>query len=90
MIVRVHVFIEGNVQGVTFRWSTLTNAKKRQVTGWVRNLSDGRVEAIFEGEQDMVDEMIGFCRKGPSGAKVTRVQVIRGEVIENHKRFEIR
>lgn len=89
MIVRAHIFIEGKVQGVSFRWVTLTKARSRYVNGWVRNLSDGRVEAIFEGEQKMVEEMIDFCRKGPSGARVTGVQVIRGEYVENHKSFEI-
>jgi len=89
MIFRVHVFISGTVQGVSFRWETLTKARNGNVNGWIRNLSDGRVEAVFEGEETMVKAMIDFCRQGPSGARVNRVQVIYGEPMENFKTFEI-
>ena len=89
MVFRVHVFITGNVQGVSFRWATLTKARNRHVNGWIRNIYDGRVEAIFEGEQRMVEAMIDFCRSGSSGARVTGVQVIHGELVENYKSFEI-
>ncbi len=79
--VRVHVFISGLVQGVFFRWNTKRNADKLQLSGWVRNLPDGRVEAIFEGERENVEKMIEWCKKGPSGAIVEKVEI----VYENYK-----
>ena len=75
MKVRAHVFISGKVQGVFFRYATLEEAKARGVCGWVRNLPDKRVEAVFEGEKEAVEEMIAFCHRGPPAAKVTKVEV---------------
>ena len=72
---RVHVFVSGRVQGVFFRSETQHEAKRRNVSGWVQNLPDGRVEATFEGEKDDVERLIEFCRRGPSGARVTRIEV---------------
>lgn len=74
--VRAHVFVSGRVQGVFFRYETRRHARRVGVTGWVRNLPDGRVEAIFEGEKEAVDYMIEFCRRGPPAAKVEKVEVI--------------
>ncbi len=73
--VRAHVFITGRVQGVFFRYKTRNEAKKHDVTGWVRNLSDGRVEAVFEGNKEDVGKLIDFAGKGPSGAKVLDLNV---------------
>jgi len=73
--VRAHVFVSGRVQGVFFRSETQHEANRRNVSGWVRNLPDRRVEAVFEGEKDDVEMLIEFCRRGPPGARVTRVQV---------------
>jgi len=73
--VRAHVLISGIVQGVFFRHNTRKQAEKHGVYGWVRNLYDGRVEAIFEGEKENVEKVIEFCRRGPPGAEVTSVQV---------------
>lgn len=70
MKARAHVLVSGFVQGVFFRFETVKRARHRRVTGWVRNLPDGRVEAVFEGEKNDVDEMISFCRRGPPGAIV--------------------
>lgn len=75
MKVRAHVFVSGRVQGVFFRSETQYEANKRNILGWVRNTSDGRVEAVFEGEKKDVEKLIDFCRRGPPGAKVTRVNV---------------
>jgi len=75
MKVRAHVLISGIVQGVFFRHYTKKQAEKCGVYGSVRNLYDGRVEAVFEGEKENVDEVIEFCRRGPPGAEVTSVQV---------------
>jgi len=79
---RVHVFVEGKVQGVFFRATTRDNAVKRDIGGWVKNLPDGRVEAVFEGDEEMVDEMIDFCWEGPERAEVTNVEV-RSEQYKN-------
>ncbi|MFP4115966.1 MAG: acylphosphatase [Candidatus Aenigmatarchaeota archaeon] len=79
MTVRAHVFISGRVQGVTFRASTRRKAEELGVSGWVKNLSDGRVEAVFEGEKETVEEIVEWCHKGPSLAKVDGVEVGREE-----------
>ncbi len=75
MRVRARVVISGFVQGVFFRYRTREMARRQNVTGWVRNLRDGRVEAVFEGEKKNVEAMLAFCYKGPSGAMVRDVEV---------------
>ena len=70
---RVHVLIRGRVQGVFFRDATSEEAARHHVTGWVRNLPDGRVEAVFEGDAEDVEALIAFCHCGPQAAKVTGV-----------------
>ena len=72
---RVHVFVTGMVQGVFFRAETAKLAQRLGLTGWVRNLDDGRVEAVFEGEKKDVDEAVEFCKHGPSGAQVEAIEV---------------
>jgi acylphosphatase len=73
--VRAHVYISGKVQGVFFRAHTEEKAWKLDIKGWVRNLRDGRVEAIFEGEKEKVEEMIRWCNRGPPYSKVDKVDV---------------
>ena len=73
--VRAHVWIAGRVQGVAFRAYTVDEASVRGVTGWVGNIPDGRVEAVFEGERAVVEAMIAWCRKGPPAARVSSVEV---------------
>lgn len=75
MKARARVYISGYVQGVFFRSRTQELAQRLGVGGWARNLCDGRVEAVFEGEREQVEEMVKFCRTGPSGARVTDVKV---------------
>ncbi|MFA5323565.1 MAG: acylphosphatase [Smithella sp.] len=70
---RVHVYISGRVQGVCFRAIAQQKAKGFNLTGWVRNMSDGRVEAVFEGEDDNVDKMLNWCHVGPPAAQVEKV-----------------
>ena len=72
---RVHIFIEGRVQGVGFRHYTKKNARANNLGGWVRNLSDGRVEAVFEGEEEELKNMIKACRQGPPSARVRDIDV---------------
>ena len=90
MRARAHVFISGRVQGVFFRSETRYEAKKHGVTGWVRNLPDDRVEAVFEGEQENVKKLLEFCRRGPSGAKVTNADVNWETYSGEFRDFEIR
>jgi acylphosphatase len=72
---RAHVVISGFVQGVSFRWYATQHARSRSVGGWVRNTDDGRVEAVFEGNQDAVQAMVDWCHVGPRSARVTDVTV---------------
>jgi acylphosphatase len=72
---RVHVVVQGFVQGVGFRFAIERAAQSRGVAGWVRNCPDGTVEAVFEGERDDVEALVDFCRHGPRGAVVERAYV---------------
>jgi acylphosphatase len=71
--VRVRVVVEGRVQGVYFRAHTQDMASLLDLKGWVRNRPDGSVEAVFEGDKDKVEQVIEWCRRGPTHAKVTKV-----------------
>jgi len=75
MDIRAHVFISGRVQGVFYRASTKNMAEQLSLKGWVRNTSDGLVEALFEGEETAVKDMISWCHKGPRSAEVSDVTV---------------
>ena len=86
---RVHVFVNGDVQGLGFRQAIADKANEQGVTGWVRNLKDGRVEAVLEGPRDEVYRVVGLCRAGPKGARVDGVQVDR-EPPRNEKTFKIK
>lgn len=72
--IRVHLIIEGRVQGVFFRDSTKRQARSLGVTGWVRNMRNGNVEVVAEGPEDRVRQLVDWCRRGPSAARVDRVQ----------------
>ena len=72
---RVHVFIKGKVQGVYFRQNMRIVSKRHKVNGWVRNLKDGRVEAVLEGDEMSVSEVIEWCHAGPAEAKVEDVKL---------------
>ena len=72
---RAHVRIRGRVQAVGFRYSTLARARSLGVHGWIRNRGDGSVEATFEGDDERVQSLIEWCRRGPSGASVDDVDV---------------
>jgi acylphosphatase len=85
-----HVLVEGEVQGVGYRATAWNVAKKLGVAGWVRNLADGRVEAVVEGEKEVVERMIGWFNKGPPGAYVQKVKVEWVPYKAEFKTFEIR
>lgn len=73
--VRARVIISGRVQGVNFRAYTRDRAREARVEGWVRNLSDGRVEAVFEGARPAVQKLVSWCYSGPTHAEVEKVEV---------------
>ena len=75
VLFRAHVLVSGRVQGVFFRESTRRCAEALGLSGFVRNLSDGRVEALFSGEEEAVHRALDFVRRGPPGAQVTDVHV---------------
>lgn len=87
-MIRRRVIVHGRVQGVFFRDTTRRRAVSRSVGGWVRNRPDGTVEAVFEGEPGAVEAMVDFCRRGPRGALVQRVEVSE-EDFEGLKGFEV-
>lgn len=87
---RAHVYVSGKVQGVYFRATTRDEARSRGVDGWVRNLDDGRVEAVFEGDEDVVEEMVEFCHRGSDRAVVEDVDVEYGEPTGEFDGFEVR
>jgi acylphosphatase len=88
-VARSHVFVSGDVQGVFFRYETRERARAHGLGGWVRNLPDGRVEAVFEGPARAVQAIVDWCRQGPSGARVTEVEVA-DEESEGLDTFEVR
>jgi acylphosphatase len=74
-MLRRHIWVSGRVQGVWYRGSCTEQAKVLGVSGWARNLPDGRVEVVAEGDADAVNELVEWCRQGPPGAWVTHVEV---------------
>ncbi len=89
MNVRFHVFVMGRVQGVFFRFETHRAAQKHGVKGWIKNLPDGRVETVFEGDEENVKKLIEFCKKGPSQAKVTHIEVTQESYKGTFSSFQI-
>ena len=87
---RAHVFVSGKVQGVYYRASTRDAAREKGVEGWVKNLGDGRVEAVFEGEDDTVEAMVEWCHKGSPRAEVENVEVEWEDATDEFDGFEVR
>jgi acylphosphatase len=87
---RVKILVSGRVQGVCFRYFAQKKATKLGVTGYVKNLDDGRVELVAEAESLSLDTMIAWCHKGPVTARVDAVETIVLEVDDSLTQFEIR
>jgi acylphosphatase len=87
---RLHVFVSGRVQGVGFRYCTHREALARDLTGWVRNLPDGRVEAEFEGRHSNLESMLDWCRCGPRGAVVEVVESAWEQCEARYSHFAVR
>ncbi len=86
---RAHIFVSGRVQGVFFRQKTKQQAESLGIRGWVKNLDDGRVEAVFEGEEEAVEALVDFCKKGPKGANVAGVKIDREQFLGEFDDFEV-
>jgi acylphosphatase len=87
MKTRVHVLISGKVQGVWYRASTKKKADELGILGWVRNTPEGNVEAVFEGEKAVIDEMIAWCWIGPPMARVTDIRMLPFHSDEQYTSF---
>lgn len=87
---RVHLFIDGRVQGVFYRAFTRNVASGLGLNGWVRNLYDGRVEAVFEGDRTLIEQAVLECKKGPPGSWVRDVDVTWEDYSGDLRGFEVR
>jgi acylphosphatase len=86
---RVRLFIKGKVQGVFFRQALKVTAKKNNVTGWVRNLKDGRVEALLEGEDLDVSTLVEWCHAGSANARVEDIEIKNEKYKGEFSKFEV-
>ena len=87
---RIHIFIAGRVQGVFFRQSTRVMAIKNNVTGLVRNLDDGRVEIVAEGEESNINSLTDWCKTGPANSRVDEFELSEENVTDDFENFEVR
>ena len=87
---RVHIFVNGRVQGVFFRQATKVIAIKNNVTGWVRNLDDGRVEILIEGDDKCIDSVVAWCDCGPANSRVDDIQINNENYLGSFENFEVR
>ncbi len=90
MNIRVSVVVHGLVQGVSFRHYTCRRAQELGVTGWVRNLPDGSVEGLFEGDASAVNALVDWCRTGPPSAVVDRIEIREEQYSGQFSDFSIR
>ena len=86
---RVRLFVTGKVQGVFFRQSLKVMAKKNDIFGWVRNLQDGRVESVLEGDGEKVNKLIAWAHVGPANSRVERVDIRNEEFIAEFYKFSV-
>jgi len=84
---RLHALVSGRVQGVAFRWNTVRAAERLGLTGWVRNLPDGRVEILAEGDSSHLAELLAWLRKGPPGSRVEQVDSHFQEATSEYRDF---
>ena len=88
-MIRAHIIVEGRVQGVGYRANTRRMANQLKLKGWVRNLRDGRVEILVEGEDEMVERLIQWCHRGPTSAYVSKVSAETSEPKREFDRFRV-
>ena len=87
---RIHIFVTGRVQGVFFRQSTKVMAIKNNVKGWVRNLDDGRVEIVAQGETQDIDNLAHWCKTGPANSRVDEFELSEENVTDEFENFEVK
>ncbi|MDH3676704.1 MAG: acylphosphatase [Nitrosopumilus sp.] len=86
---RIRVFVKGKVQGVFFRQTLKVKAKQNNVLGWVKNLDDGRVEAILEGNEENVSTIVEWCHGGPANARVEDVDIRNEKFTNEFSKFDV-
>ncbi len=87
---RAHIFVSGRVQGVFYRETVRKKAEKLSITGWVKNLKDGRVEAVLEGEKENVQNLVNWAKRGPIWAKVKDLEILWEDHKAEFQGFEIK
>ena len=87
---RLHAFVSWRVQGVGFRWFVIQEAQERNLTGWCRNLYNGKVEVLAEGELEALNDLLQLLRKGPGGSRVSDVEVEWSPAKGEFRRFSVR
>jgi acylphosphatase len=87
---RLHIFVTGRVQGVFFRQATRVIAIENNVTGWIKNLNDGRVEILIEGEEKSMDSVVEWCSLGPANSRVDDIQIFEEKFVDEYENFEVR
>ena len=87
---RIHIFVTGRVQGVFFRQSTRVMAIKNNVNGWVRNLDDGRVEIVAEGETQNIDDLTNWCKTGPANSRVDEFEFSEEDFTNEFENFQVK
>ena len=87
---QIHIFVTGRVQGVFFRQSTKVMAIKNNAKGWVRNLDDGRVEIIAQGETQDIDNLAHWCKTGPANSRVDEFELSEENISDEFETFEVR
>ncbi len=87
---QIHIFVTGRVQGVFFRQSTKVMAIKNNVKGWVRNLDDGRVEIVAQGETQDIDNLAHWCKTGPANSRVDEFEFSEENISDEFETFEVR
>ena len=87
---QIHIFVTGRVQGVFFRQSTKVMAIKNNAKGWVRNLDDGRVEIVAQGETQDIDNLAHWCKTGPANSRVDEFELSDENISDEFENFEVR
>lgn len=90
MKIRIHAYVDGRVQGVFFRYNTRNVARDLNLTGFVKNLPDNRVEVVAEGEENKINELIEFLRQGPESAEVRNLNLKKEKCSGEFDEFEVR
>ena len=86
---RIRIFVSGKVQGVFFRQALKVMAKKNGVSGWVKNLKDGRVEAVLEGDDEKVSRLVEWAHAGPANARVEDVEIRNEKFLGEFEKFDV-